>query len=102
MLIDPALESPRRYIRFREAVPYPVLGSSRGAKTIEVLGLKSPSLREARRKHLFCFQMLRAVAAGMSTMVNAKTAQSYLAIYESERGPFTSCVKDNFYVTTLK
>ena len=61
LLLDPGgLEDPRKHIKFRQWRA--VSATTAGKKTIEVLGLNRPELREARLDRLNRLQFLRDVA----------------------------------------
>jgi uncharacterized protein (TIGR02646 family) len=50
LLINPVSQNPRRHIRFDNETPFH--RTQKGQVTIEVIGLRRPSLREARLKYL--------------------------------------------------
>jgi uncharacterized protein (TIGR02646 family) len=87
VFIDPSAEDPEQYISFREHVPIAIDGNTRGAQTIDALGLWRPDLNADREKHLEIVMTLHAVAANpdvpdelrrqtQSLLTNATSAQA--------------------------
>jgi uncharacterized protein (TIGR02646 family) len=62
IFIKPDTEDPEKYIEFKEEIPFPVDGNSRGAQTIEKLGLDRESLNERRREKLGLIRILYDLA----------------------------------------
>jgi hypothetical protein len=56
LFINPTVEDPSSYIRFRRHVPRALKNNRRGAVTIRELGLRREALNERRKSH---FKMLR-------------------------------------------
>ena len=56
LLIDPTIEDPADFITFKQEVPVPVNGNTKGAKTIEVL--KLDRMNETRLKHIKTLEAL--------------------------------------------
>lgn len=96
LLIDPATERPRNYIRFRGAVAYAVDGNARGECTIAVLGLNREDLVDARNQHLEDVGRLIDVALRLPDGDLKNDVLTRLAEYRSPKGSFLSCLADYF------
>jgi uncharacterized protein (TIGR02646 family) len=71
LLIDPTIENPADFITFRQEVPVSVGGSTKGAKTIEVLELDR--MNEKRLKHIKALEgleILTRIDIGNDEQVN--------------------------------
>jgi uncharacterized protein (TIGR02646 family) len=62
IFIKPDTEDPEKYIEFKEEIPFPINGNTRGAQTIEKLGLGRESLNERRREKLGLIRTLYYLA----------------------------------------
>lgn len=60
LLIDPTIENPADFMTFKQEVPVPVSGSTKGDKTIEVL--KLDRLNESRLKHIEAIKILKILS----------------------------------------
>lgn len=78
LYLDPSVEHPEQHISFREEVPFPVDGSTRGKATITDLGLKRLKLNERRREHYDRLQVLYKVAQMNPPIPQSAEAKSIL------------------------
>jgi hypothetical protein len=94
LLINPFEEDPRRSIRFRGAVAYAVNGSVRGQTTIEVIGLNSEPLVDARGEHLRRIAALEQIAVAFADAPEAEEAIILLSELLASDAAYSSCVSD--------
>ena len=83
VLIDPAHEDPRKHIRFSRDAPFGI--SDRGKKTIALLSLRAPCLRDKR------MEILRRLDA----LLNIKKLVLHIMANPTDAAEFENCLKDN-------
>lgn len=98
LLINPAVNRPRRYLHFVGATVVPKNKSLMGIRTIEILKLNRPALEEERRDHIVMIEALKMVARltpnGSVSQENIDNAKKKLEFYRCAQSRFSAMVSD--------
>lgn len=101
LLINPAVNRPRRLLHFIGATITPKNRKLMGIKTIEILDLNRPALVEKRRDHLNMIKAVKVLTELTSDMgVNQKDideAKKDLIFYRSKHAQFSAMTYDYFW-----
>jgi len=98
VLINPLSENPRRHIQFRDDAPEAF--TARGRRTIEILGLRRPALREDRLERLDILRSFSDLISLAKTTRNgqlkklAREAQAFLDAAVLPEAEFSSMAQD--------
>src|SRR6185503_742688 len=98
VLINPLSENPRRHIQFRDDAPEAL--TARGRRTIEILGLRRPALREDRLERLDILRRFSDLISLAKTSRNpqlkklAQEAQEFLDAAVLAEAEFSSMAQD--------
>ena len=94
LFVNPAIEDPRRHIRFQGESPVP--RTKVGRKTIEGIGLRREDLEEERREWLQILKTMRDLieTAEDPTNPNIKAAQEFLAASICPNAKYSSMAQD--------
>ncbi len=95
LLLDPFVDDPREFIRFRRGVAYAVDGNQKGETTIKVLGLNREDLVDSREEHLHSFKVIANAAAALDDGPEKTDLEDILTRLISESGQYLSCLEDN-------
>ena len=94
LFVNPAIDDPRRHIRFRGATPYHL--TKVGRETIKGMGLRKTALEERRIERLQGLKIIRDLIEGAKDPSDSevKAAREFLAAFTRPNAEYSSMVQD--------